>query len=161
MERLLKNSLRNPALASGILQRAGARMRPVGTRQGGFTLIELMVVIVVMAILLALLLPNLVRSKYQGQLASCEHNERAIASAMENYATQYRRYPSALSLIFTNNFVQAVYCPSNRSSYGYDVDGEGKAFTVYCQGIHSLVLPQAVNPGYPQYNPGAGLSRRP
>lgn len=132
-----------------------------GRRSGGFTLIELMVVIVVIAILLALLLPNLVRSKYQGQLASCEHNERAVASAMENYATQFRRYPTDLSPIFTEKFVQAVLCPSNRSNYGYSVDTEGKGFTIFCQGIHHLVLPQAVATGYPQYSPSQGLSRKP
>lgn len=130
-------------------------------RKKGFTLIELMVVIVVIAILLALLLPNLVKSKYQGQLASCEHNERAIASAMENYATQYRRYPTDLDPIFTEKFVQVVLCPSNRTGYGYQVDTEGKSYTAFCQGIHHLVLPEAVASGYPQYNPASGLARKP
>ena len=132
------------------------RARPVG-----FTLIELMVVIVVIAILLALLLPNLVRSKYQGQLASCEHNERAVASAMENYATQFRRYPTDLQPLFDGKFVQLVYCPSNRSTYGFEVDDEGKVFTLFCQGIHHMVLSQAVREGFPQYSPSSGLSRKP
>lgn len=130
-----------------------------GPAQGGFTLIELMVVITIVGILLAILLPNMVRSKYQGQLASCEHNERAVASGMENYATQFRRYPDNLPVLFDNRFVQPVSCPSNRSQYGLEVDSEGKGFTLYCQGIHHLVLPETVGEGFPQYQPTAGLSR--
>lgn len=131
------------------------------SRNPGFTLIEIMVVIVIVAILLGLLLPNLIRSKYQGQLSSCEHNERAIASAMENYNTQFRRYPEELEPVFAANFVQRVTCPSNKEPYGYRVDEDGKVYTLYCMGIHHLVLPASVEDKYPQYCPLSGLSRKP
>ena len=129
-------------------------------RESGFTLIEVMIVIVIVGILMALLLPNLVRSRLQGQLSACEHGERAIASAMENYAAQYRRYPADLDKLFDNNYVQRMQCPSNLASYGLLVDTEGRTYTLFCNGIHHVVLPEVVDAGYPQYSPSSGLSRR-
>ena len=51
----------------------------------GFTLVELLVVIVVIAILAAMLLPALARSKAQAQRAVCEGNLRQIDLATEIY----------------------------------------------------------------------------
>ncbi len=129
-------------------------------RQSGFTLIEMMVVIVILGILLALLLPNLVRSKHQGQLASCEHSLRAMASAMENYNAQNKRYPESLERLTKANYVQQVVCPTNRSEYGLVVTSEGKDYTLFCKGIHHLVLGDIVSEGFPQYSGAAGLFRK-
>lgn len=129
-------------------------------RRSGFTLIEVMVVIVIVGILLALLLPNLVRSKHQGQLASCEHSLRAMASAMENYNAQNKRYPDSLARLTQANYVQRVVCPTNQAEYGLDVTAEAKDYTLYCNGIHHLVLGEIVGTGYPQYSGAAGLFRK-
>lgn len=133
-------------------------------RAGGFTLIELTIVITVIGALMAILLPNMVRARYQAQLTSCEHNLRAIASAMENYSAQYGRYPERLSRIFGEaggvQFVQHVTCPSNFAEYALDVDDGGKAYTTVCQGIHYLVLPETVQQNFPQYSAAQGLKRR-
>jgi type II secretory pathway pseudopilin PulG len=119
-----------------------------------------MVVIVIIGILLALLLPNLVRSKHQGQLASCEHSLRAIASAMENYNAQNKCYPDSLEKLMKTNYVQQVFCPSNHSNYGLELTAEGKDYTLFCKGIHHLVLGDVVAEGFPQYSGAAGLFRK-
>jgi len=52
----------------------------------GFTLIELMIVIAIIAILAAILVPNFLHARAESQTAACEGTERQIAVALEEYA---------------------------------------------------------------------------
>ena len=63
-------------------------------RRGGFTLIELMIVIAIIAILAAILVPNFIRARAQGQLTACKSNLKNIGTAMEMYSTDWSgKYP--------------------------------------------------------------------
>jgi prepilin-type N-terminal cleavage/methylation domain-containing protein len=54
--------------------------------QKGFTLIELMIVIAIIAILAAILIPNFLHARAESVTAACEGNEKQIATAEEEYA---------------------------------------------------------------------------
>jgi prepilin-type N-terminal cleavage/methylation domain-containing protein len=60
-------------------------------RRGGFTLIEIMVVILIMALLLAIALPNFLRARETSRARSCQGNLRMIASAKEQWAMDNRK----------------------------------------------------------------------
>ncbi len=67
------------------------RFRPAQVliqRPGGFTLVELLVVIAVIAVLAGLLLPVLARSKMRAQAAFCMNNTRQLAFAWLMYADE-------------------------------------------------------------------------
>ena len=62
-------------------------------KRSGFTLIELIFVIAIIAILAALLLPALVRAKVQAQSAYCKNNLHQIGLAAQMYLADFRHYP--------------------------------------------------------------------
>lgn len=56
----------------------------------GFTLVELLVVVAILAILIAILLPSLRKAREQARAAVCLSNQRQISTLMHIYAGDYR-----------------------------------------------------------------------
>jgi prepilin-type N-terminal cleavage/methylation domain-containing protein len=62
----------------------------------GFTLVELLVVISVIAILAALLLPALAKAKASAQSAACKSNLRQLGLALTMYVQDNQKYPGPI-----------------------------------------------------------------
>jgi type II secretion system protein G len=114
----------------------------------GFTLIEMMIVVAIIAILVAILVPNFMRARAQAQTAACEANLKEIATALELYQTDHQEYPNVTSLANVTN-TEANIGPYLRqtpidpvaptSNYQYSVTGynTGSAsYTILCPGSH-------------------------
>lgn len=66
---------------------------PFQTRRGGFTLVEMLVVVTIIAILVGVLLPQLNRGKDQATRTKCTSNMRQIVMAMMQYARDKETFP--------------------------------------------------------------------
>ena len=118
----------------------------------GFTLIELMIVVAIIAILAGILIPNFVNARSQAQTAACESNLRAIATALELYYADNQIYPPASGAsvqpaLFTvngvsylNNTPKDPAAQSGNATYSItttQASGGGPAtYTVTCPGVH-------------------------
>lgn len=60
----------------------------------GFTLIEIMVVVVILGILVAFAVPNIMDNPERARITKAEHDIRTIENALEMYRMDNFRYPS-------------------------------------------------------------------
>ena len=71
-------------------------MKKLHTRRGGFTLIELMIVVAIIGILAAIAIPNFLRFQLKAKSSEGKTNLAAIRTAEESYFAEYGNYISAL-----------------------------------------------------------------
>jgi len=126
-------------------------MKKGGAPKAGFTLVELLVVIAIIAVLIALLLPVLVRAKRQAMEVKCQSNLRCLGQAVAMYTQQYNYFPIAsidtdrndgsfiecwpamLRRILKNRDV--FYCPAQDPRCQWKPDMPGPSF--YAREMHT------------------------
>jgi general secretion pathway protein G len=62
--------------------------------QRGFTLVELMVVVAIVALLAAIIIPNYVHARAQASVSQSEANIKQIATSLELYYADNQAYPA-------------------------------------------------------------------
>lgn len=85
----------------------------------GFTLIELMIVVVIIGILAAIAIPKFSSVKDQAEQVACQSNMRSLGSAEAMYYGRFNAYGSVADLANSNVMENAtsMECPTSNAGY--------------------------------------------
>ena len=98
----------------------------------GFSLIELMIVVLVIGIIAALSMPNLSKSKMAAHESSAISGMRTLVTAQITYATRSGSgdFAPDLATLQSANLIDSVMGSGTAEAYSYSLSGSGVQYTI-------------------------------
>lgn len=87
--------------------------------EGGFTLIEVLTVVVIIAILASILIATFLKARAQSTVAASKVSIKNIGTALETYFTDQDAYPETLGVLVPAYVPALPTDPCTNAPYGY------------------------------------------
>jgi len=107
-------------------------------REAGFTLVEMIVALFIVAVVMAIALPNLQAAGVRAAVTGCEGNQQMIRAALSEYYLDHHAYPNETTVagdladLKTGGYLSTTpVCPSG-GAYTITVSSDGANVTVAC-----------------------------
>lgn len=124
----------------------------INRKTGGFTIIELLVVIVVIAILVALTLPNLFGLQRRARDDTRKNDLKNVQQSLETFYNDNNRYPAQLTDLVSDyintvpadprggayTYAPAGACPADCTTYDLSADLENDSDPAAQNGIYTI-----------------------
>lgn len=118
-------------------------MKKLLSNQKGFTIIELLVVIVIIGILVALLLPNLFSAQQRARDAERKNDLKTVQQQLEAYYSDNNFYPEGMGELETDGYIDELpedpQAPTKTYAYAA-ADDSGAACTTAAEDCVSYTL---------------------
>jgi prepilin-type N-terminal cleavage/methylation domain-containing protein len=98
-------------------------LKKLTTRRGGFTLVEIMIVVAIIALLAAIAVPGFLRARKRSQASKIINDLRMIDSAMDQYAIETtKKSGDAIAISDWTNYVKkdTVLYATGKDLFGND-----------------------------------------